>query len=214
MKPFNPTRRRLMGAMPTIVLGGIAGPGLLTQFIREANAQSSGDYKALVCMNFSGGNDAFNTVLATDSGSWARYQGARNTGADPFALLGPGAAPVAAGDVSPLNGRTVSRSTQEFFGGVLPIVPRTPLTVPGSNSADPRTFAVHPLLGSIQGLFQARRLAVIANVGPLLEPTTKAGALNGSGNLPENLFSHNDQTDTWQRSSSQDSIVGWGGAVR
>ncbi|MEL4486198.1 hypothetical protein AAEH76_21895, partial [Shewanella algae] len=86
----------------------------------------------------------------------------RNLGADPIGLMPPGTAPVPVGQVSPVTKRTVSSASQpEHWGGVLPIVPATPQAVPAANktatSPAARTFALHPMLPSVQALFGAGR---------------------------------------------------------
>jgi hypothetical protein len=45
---------------------------------------------------------------------------------------------------------------------------------PAGTNADGRTFALHPFMGPLQDLFEQGRLAVLANVGTLIQPTTKA----------------------------------------
>ena len=52
----------------------------------SAAGQQAPDYRALVCVFLFGGNDAHNTVLATDIDSWTRYFNTRNTGTE---LPGP-----------------------------------------------------------------------------------------------------------------------------
>ncbi len=52
----------------------------------NALAQSVSDYKALVCIFLHGGNDAYNTVLATDGPSWSHYLSARTQSPDSIAL--------------------------------------------------------------------------------------------------------------------------------
>src|SRR5258708_40183094 len=60
-------------------------------------------------------------------------------------------------------------------------------------------------------LFAAGKLAILANVGPLNEPTTKA---NYFAKRPDNLFSHSDQQNQWQSAvSSGASASGWGGRI-
>ena len=90
-------------------------------------------------------------------------------------------------------------------GGVLPIVPAT--DQPG------RTFGLHPNLGPLKDLFDSGRAAVIANVGPLIAPITKAQYTARSVPLPVNLFSHNDQSSTWQANASEGAHFGWGGRM-
>ena len=66
----------------------------------------------------------------------------------------------------------------------------------------------------MQQLFEASRCAVIANVGPLLEPTTKQQYTAKSVALPPQLFSHNDQQDQWHSLKGKNtSKSGWAGRV-
>ena len=77
-------------------------------------------------------------------------------------------------------------------------MPRTPNPIPAGTSASVRTFALHPMLAPLKTLFDADRLAVVANVGTLIRPITKAQYLARTVAFPSNLFSHNDQQSTWQ----------------
>lgn len=91
---------------------------------------------------------------------------------------------------------------------LLPITPQTPQTG--------RTFALNPSLAGVQNLFNAGRAAVVANVGTLVAPATKAQVTSNSVPLPDSLYSHFDQTAAWQAISSNlgsGERVGWGGAV-
>ncbi len=72
-------------------------------------------------------------------------------------------------------------------------------------------YGLHPELSDIHPLFAAGKLAILANVGPLNEPTTKA---NYFAKRPDNLFSHSDQQNQWQSAvSSGASATGWGGRI-
>ena len=71
------SRRRFLGSMLTLAGTGAAPFALNLAAMGNAAAQSAGDYKAMVCLFLNGGNDAFNTVLATDSASWNEYLGSR-----------------------------------------------------------------------------------------------------------------------------------------
>ena len=53
---------------------------------------------------------------------------------------------------------------------------------------------------------------MVANVGTLLRPVTKAEALAGVG-LPSKLYSHNDQASTWQSLQPEGAPSGWGGRM-
>lgn len=76
-----------------------------------------------------------------------------------------------------------------------------------------RVFGLHPSLAKVHPLFASGQLAVLANVGPLNRPTSKAGYLAGTDN-PYQLFSHADQQAQWQSTSSDEpSRTGWGGRL-
>ncbi|MFC4443915.1 DUF1501 domain-containing protein [Caulobacter henricii] len=208
----NPDRRHLLRAGGALSLLGAAAPfALQLAAAGSAAGQSAPDYKALVCIFLFGGNDAHNMVLATDTDSWGRYFATRNTGVDPIALMPVGTARTAVGAVSPVTGRTASLGTPEAWGGVLPITPTAPNPVPAGTNATSRTFALHPFMAPTQTLFNSGRLAIVANVGTLVRPITKAQYLAKSVAYPANLFSHNDQQSTWQAGAAEGVRVGWGG---
>jgi uncharacterized protein (DUF1501 family) len=78
-----------------------------------------------------------------------------------------------------------------------------------------RTFGLHPNMPELQALFNNdRKLAIMANVGTLVEPTTSAQYLNGTAKLPPQLFSHNDQQVEWQTGwADAPPVSGWGGRL-
>lgn len=214
MPETNATRRsflRMAGAIS--VLGGAAPLALQLAAMGTAAAQNAFDYRALVCIFLYGGNDSHNTLLAADPDSWSRYWAARNIGADPIALMPFGTAPVPVGGVSPVTGRTVSRLTPEFYGGVLPAASTILNPVPPGTNASFRLFALHPALAPIRPIWETGRLAALANVGPLIVPTTKAEYRARSVPLPANLMSHNDQQSTWQAGAVEGARRGWGGLM-
>ena len=205
------TRRQLLRVGGGLSILGAAAP-FAAQLAAAGSAvsQSAPDYKALVCVFMFGGNDANNMVLATDSESWTRYFNARNTGADPIALMPAGTEPVAVGAVNPLTGRVSRANSPDAWGGVLPIAPRTIQTIPTGSGT--RTFGLHPHMGPAKTLFDAGRLAVVANIGTLIRPVTRAQYEARNVALPSNLFSHNDQQSTWQAGRTEGAQTGWGGA--
>jgi uncharacterized protein (DUF1501 family) len=75
-------------------------------------------------------------------------------------------------------------------------------------------YGLHPDIPEMQGYFNNQKsLAMIANVGTLVQPTTQA-TYRASKNLPENLFSHSDQQDQWQSAQLAGTPVsGWAGKV-
>jgi uncharacterized protein (DUF1501 family) len=73
-------------------------------------------------------------------------------------------------------------------------------------------FGLHPALPELQTLFAQRKMAILANVGTLLQPTTKAQY--NAGVRPLSLYSHADQQAQWQSSISNNAAgTGWGGRL-
>jgi len=109
-------------------------------------------------------------VLPLERNNWRAYVQTRNQAPDPIALLPPGTPPVASAPVG----------SPAWLGGTLGIVP---------NNLRSGPYALHPLLKSVQGLFSTeRRLAVLANVGQLVMPTTKAQFALASHPKPARMF--------------------------
>ena len=76
------------------------------------------------------------------------------------------------------------------------------------------SFGFHPNMGDMKTLFDAGRLAVLCNNGPLVEPLTKTTYQNGTGKKPLQLFSHSDQVGLFQTSIANSvSQTGWGGRL-
>jgi uncharacterized protein (DUF1501 family) len=75
-------------------------------------------------------------------------------------------------------------------------------------------FGFHPNLIELQGFFNNQKtLALLANVGTLVQPTTQA-QYKKYQNLPSNLFSHSDQQDQWQTTQLNGlADAGWAGKV-
>ena len=80
-------------------------------------------------------------------------------------------------------------------------------------NSTPVDFALAPELAPLLPLWQAGRLASVLNIGPLMQPTTKAQYSARSVPLPPKLFSHNDQQSIWQASLPEGATSGWGGRM-
>ena len=99
---------------------------------------------------------------------------------------------------------TLAYSQAALAGTVL--VPSTAL--PGGAQ-----YALAPELGKLLPVFNAGKLAVMLNLGTLVQPTTKAQYQANSVKLPPKLLSHNDQQSYWQASSPEGAASGWGGRI-
>ncbi|HWY46754.1 MAG TPA: DUF1501 domain-containing protein [Bryobacteraceae bacterium] len=146
--------------------------GLMT-----ARAQSSSDYKALVCIFLFGGNDANNLLIPNQTASYATYSQIRQNLAIPQASL-----------------------------------------VSIYDAASGTTYGLHPSLAPLAPLYTTnRRLAIMMNVGTLLQPVPRGS--NGlpqlnSVLLPRNLYSHSDQQIQWQDATPQGGgTTGWAGRL-
>src|SRR5438105_13803203 len=172
---MNLTRRdflRLSGCAAlsaTALASGIERFGLISAY-----AQATMDYKALVCIFLSGGNDGNNLVVPLDTAGYGAYSAVR--------------APA---------GLAIAQAS------LLPITPKS-IRLP---------FGLHPSLSTLQPLFANGQLAIVSNVGPLIEPLSKQAYLSGAPR-PYQLFSHADQIAQWQTSiSTSPASTGWGGRV-
>lgn len=78
----------------------------------------------------------------------------------------------------------------------------------------PGNYALHPSMPELASLFHAGKAAIVANVGSLLYPISKAEFQAGSVPTPPQLFAHNDQSSQWQTARPDDANAnGWGGRV-
>ena len=133
--------------------------------LMHALAQSSTDFRALVCIFLFGGNDANNLLVPMDTAGYANYASLRGAQSN--------------------GGLALVQNT------LLPVASKTAQN--GSNS-----FGLHPNLTEVQGLFTGGQLALLANVGTLSTPLTKAQYQAVNDLKPANLFSHADQQQQWQ----------------
>ena len=101
--------------------------------------------------------------------------------------------------------RSALAYSQASLAGTV-LQPTTPL--PGGAQ-----YALAPELGKLLPIFNAGKLAVMLNLGTLVQPTTKAQYQANSVRLPPKLLSHNDQQSYWQASSPEGATSGWGGRI-
>jgi uncharacterized protein (DUF1501 family) len=185
------TRRLVLQRAVQLSAMGIAAPlAINLAAIGEAAAFDATDYKALVCVFLYGGNDYANTVVPYDPTNYAQYHQIRAGAAgEDQAGIALARADLAATALTPVDGAVLTDGLQ---------------------------YALAPELIGLKQLFDAGRLAVQLNVGPLVQPTTlmQYQSSNRAANpLPPKLFSHNDQQSVWQSDGSEGSANGWGGRL-
>jgi uncharacterized protein (DUF1501 family) len=163
----------------------------IAQKTLDANAAPEGgsDYKALVCVFWSGGNDGNNMVIPNHNdgsiSNYAAYFGARNT--QGLAVSQASLVPI-----------TVPRLNSLTYG----LHPQLGAGIAGG------------INNGIAELFGQGKLAVVTNVGTLVRPLTKAQYSSNSFQKPYQLFSHSDQVTQAQTSvSNTQSFTGWGGRI-
>jgi uncharacterized protein (DUF1501 family) len=166
---------------------------LLNAMTQAQQPDVAGDYRALVCIFLSGGTDGNNMVIPYDG--YTNLAGGTTNGYD--------------------NVRT----------GSLLAVPKPMLlntTITPSNTSG-ISYAFHPNLspeknnvGQAKGfmdIWAAGKLAVLCNVGSLVQPITRAQYAAGVGH-PYQLFSHSDQVNQQQSSiANTTGQTGWGGRI-
>lgn len=90
-------------------------------------------------------------------------------------------------------------------------IPRADLLAINPANSQGMQWGLHPSMAGVQSLFAQQKLALVANVGALVEPVTKAAYQNNSVRLPPQLFSHNDQQTFNQSLQSGTQRTGWAG---
>lgn len=185
------TRRLVLQRAMQLGAMGVATPlAINLAAIGEAAAFDGPDYKALVCVFLHGGNDHANTLVPFDPANYTLYHQIRAGAAgEDEAGIALARADLAATALTPLDGAALTDDLQ---------------------------YALAPPLAGLKALFDAGRLAIQLNVGPLVQPTTLAQykSSNRVANpLPPKLFSHNDQQSVWQSDSGEGSTNGWGGRI-
>lgn len=153
----------------------------------NAYAQGAAGYRALVCVFLSGGNDSNNAVVPYNAADgYTEYNNVRGT-----------------------SGLALPQSTL--------VGPLTPTSLGG------RQFGLHPMLSpeianptqasGLKGIWDTGKLAILCNVGNLVQPLTKAQYQAGIGR-PYQLFSHSDQVAQQQSSqAAAPAQLGWGGRI-
>ena len=110
-----------------------------------------------------------------------------------------------------VNHQTYFMQRQTVGWSTSALTPLTP-TVPIAGPPGLQLSMPAPLM-PMKALFDAGQCAIVANVGPLIQPTTLAQFKTPGYPLPPKLFSHNDQQSVWQASSPEGAKFGWGGRI-
>jgi uncharacterized protein (DUF1501 family) len=166
--------------------------------MQSAAAQATTGYKALVCIYLAGANDSFNWLAPRDSvTTGSRYD----------------AYQIARGGV---YGAGNSQGLAIPFSDLLPISPSNQAIEYGLHPAHVDFQTATQSHSGLKSIFAAGKAAFICNVGPLVEPLSKASYLT-NGRKPAQLFSHNDQENFWHLGFADNTLplsrTGWGGRL-
>ena len=161
----------------------------MAQSVIDSQPVGGENYKALVLLFWSGGNDGNNMIIPNHNdatiSNYTNYFNARNT--QGLALAQASLLPI-----------TVPRLSNLTYG-------LHPSLGPGATGA---------INNGIHELYGMGKLAVVTNVGTLVRPLTKAQYQSSSFQKPYQLFSHSDQVTQSQTSvSNTQAFTGWGGRI-
>ncbi|MEO1553245.1 MAG: DUF1501 domain-containing protein [Pseudomonadota bacterium] len=176
------------------VLAGLGTAGFASSMsamsglgFNNAWAADTGGYKAMICIFLKGGMDGADSVLPYDQASYDQLRSVRTGLFNTYNFNSP------ASTRNRANLLRMSLDNAGDFGG--------------------REFALPQELSPLHSMFENGDLAVVGNVGPLIEPTTRAAMDNNTAILPKRLFSHNDQQSTWMSFGVEGVSRGWGGRM-
>src|SRR5438874_9615117 len=144
------------------------------------------DYKALVCVFFSGGSDCNNMVVPLDS-EYNAYNSVRSA-----------------------SGLAIAQSA------LIPINPASGRQFGLHPNLSPEVANPSGVLPGLLAPWNQGKLAILCNYGSLLQPTTKAQYQSNVGGAfrPYQLFSHSDQVNQQMSSIVKTTgQTGWGGRV-
>lgn len=172
MKIIN-SRRSFIKNMGAGLLGSAAFTSGILPALANAGTTSASSYKALVCLNLTGGNDAFNTLVPMANSAYTNYSKVR---------------------------QELALSKESL----------NPLVHANSNTAP---YGFHSVFKDVGQLYNKGKLAVVGNIGNLVEPVIKATYKQNGTRLPTNLFAHNDQALLSQTLNNGVVDTGWAGRI-
>ena len=178
------------GAMGSAtLLSSLTSLGSVNGLVKtNKNIPPTEDYKALVCILLAGGMDSYNMLVPTGT-----------TSNDPG-----------------FNEYKALRTDLAFANASIPL----PLTNPQASgfrgvASAYHDFGIHPGMPEMQQLFNSGKMALMSNIGTLVEPILNYNEYkNGIKKLPLGIYSHADQIMQWQTSVPQSrDALGVGGRI-
>ena len=204
-------------------LKGVASIPLLSMATAEslfASTPNFSDYKAIIILQFGGGNDAYNTFIPTDSTKHADYTDARKK--------------IAIAHTNLATDSTYTKDSNGYYTRPSDAKDQNPYsaTAPANpGETDPKDdleaiyrkgfyqfnndpLGIHGAMPEFASLYEKGVVSIVSNVGTLVEPTTQTDIANKSVTLPLFLFAHDHQRRAIQTAYAQSRIAsGWLGRV-
>ena len=76
------------------------------------------------------------------------------------------------------------------------------------------SYGLHPSLTNVSSFYNQKRALLVANIGPMQAPATKAQILANQSLLPQALLSHPQQLAQWESATTSAApVTGWGGRM-
>ncbi|MCZ2135091.1 MAG: DUF1501 domain-containing protein [Burkholderiales bacterium] len=215
--PTRHDRRQFLKQATALALaGGLPTLDALTRVAHAAGdpgpTEVGADYKAIVCLFLFGGQDNANVLIPYRDGDgsgiteYTRYRQARANGSDPQNQS------TSSGDLSYTNAQ-IAATALNISTGSDPGVSNVFTT-----HTYGRQFALHPSYSELRALYNGGKLAVVANVGPLIAPVNRLQWYGPSASRPPtpvNLYSHDDQQRAWMSGTADvaNPTTGIGGRI-
>ncbi len=200
------SRREFLKLLSKMSAGAALSPLLMPKQLFASSAPQFNDYKALVCVFLNGGNDAFNTVIPTirnGGNGYDNYSAIRSSLVVSHLDLSPGLVTDANGriDLSGSNPYASNDSEEEAY-------------LKGMYHLSGMDVGLNAVMPELAHLANSGKVAVLGNIGTLVEPTTKAQIQSNSVTLPTNLFAHNHQRRVQQTGQADNLFnAGWIGRL-
>lgn len=189
---------------------GLVSPEM--EITNETTVASTNDILAIAVFSFNTSNpDGESTAISID------FSEHLDVSSDATALLGEVSLKLLGTEApanlvvpsSPAEYNTYANSRQNLA------IERSDLLAINPVNSDGASYGIHPSAAPLRNLFESGDAAIVANVGPLIEPVIgRDDVLNQSVQLPPQLFSHNDQQDQWQTlKGNTNPGTGWAGRM-
>lgn len=198
--------------MKLLARGSAAGAlGSVGQFALMSEAAAAapgfGDYKAMVCLFFAGGNDSFNMFIPADATSHANYKSIRGDLAVERTDLGLSSI------ASSLHNGTLGKGRDNPYN--VNLTSARAYTKGYYNLASKGVeLGINGVMPEMAQLITENKASVIANIGNLVAPVTRAQIKGKSANLPLFLFAHDHQQRALQTGQGDNlTDIGWAGKI-